>query len=83
MSDWMPIETAPKDGTPIWVTDVGGGMHIAYWHTEWQWKRLSFKRSFQSLWSYVPEGREQGDVLEHFDCKSWQPLPNPPTPDKD
>lgn len=33
---WQPIETAPKDGTPVIVTDqtFDPGMHFAFWNAE-------------------------------------------------
>lgn len=31
MADWQPIETAPKDGTPIWVIEPASvGVHDGY-----------------------------------------------------
>lgn len=36
MSEWQPMETAPKDGTSILVTDnrVLDAYHIVYWDDE-------------------------------------------------
>jgi hypothetical protein len=31
MSEWQPIETAPKDGTSILVIYEGGQMIVSYW----------------------------------------------------
>lgn len=33
MSDWQPIETAPKDGTPIYACRWNG-IEIVYWSPE-------------------------------------------------
>ncbi len=32
MTDWQPIETAPKDGTDILVCEPGYVMAIVSWH---------------------------------------------------
>lgn len=33
MTDWQPIETAPRDGTAI-ILDIGPGRARAYWDEE-------------------------------------------------
>lgn len=83
MSDWKPIETAPKDGTWILVTgDVydplsDGPPHVRF--TRWvsetteHWEQVSARR--QELVS---------EDTSHWDCcdmqpTHWMPLPNPPS----
>ena len=40
MMDWQPIETAPKDGTPILgYSDVYGDMAVVHWHAK-TWRLL-------------------------------------------
>lgn len=67
MSEWQPIETAPRDGTDILTwrasqkTRLGVicGMHCGFWHPdmkEWQSSDLE--------WELLPT--------------HWMPLPEPP-----
>lgn len=67
--DWMPIESAPKDGTPVVLVDweqvciISGCplMGACYWHA--------------SLGQWVGAGGS-ADVDEPT---HWMPLPAPPT----
>lgn len=76
MTEWQPIETAPKDGTSIlvcggtiiWTEGMGfeaemGEPRIACWTGEY--------------W-YIGNGETYGDEIY---CKptNWMPLPAPPT----
>lgn len=60
---WMPIETAPRDGTFVLVTTRQhvAGMVMAQWDS-----RMPYP-------AFVDEG---GDSA--FDAAYWQPLPPPP-----
>lgn len=63
MSDWQPIETAPKDGTMILAYEHDG-LPI-YRDTKWQdggW-----------LWAEIIDGYDAGWSPSH-----WMPLPAPP-----
>lgn len=80
MSDWQPIETAPRDGTIIWL---GGprSLCVGYWagHTDKCWRNW-FKGSRYENASMVKAcGR---DVLMPepiwFVPTYWQPLPELP-----
>jgi hypothetical protein len=74
MTEWRPIETAPKDGTAILI---------------WPTKR-EFNQRNDNLISYVVRwnDREQGwieaegEEYDSFSPTHWMPLPEPPTEDK-
>lgn len=70
MSEWRPIETAPKDGTPVLLW-VGVGMSEPWAQT--------------ARWVNEPESGWSGwvDTYEGFDLAEpthWMPLPAPPSP---
>ena len=86
MSDWQPIETAPKDGTKFLATglDYGTGpsrhTEIVFWDRR-RWR--SVNTAFPAFGARIPRGAKWiGDnyttpamvFLDH-----WQPLPAPPT----
>jgi hypothetical protein len=64
MSDWQPIETAPKEAKPIYVvarrvsTDTPAAM-FAYWNQRMQWwYRFGANeptRIYPTLWMSLPE----------------------------
>ena len=68
MSEWQPIETAPKDGTVFvsWAPDElhseGGYWCLLYW----EGKNYS---AFVEYWDGEPPGAEP---------KHWMSLPEPP-----
>lgn len=69
MSEWMPIETAPKDARPVWVRgwnwnkpDTERHYGWAYWNgNRWQWADSSGEANFAAY------------------ATDWMPLPAPPT----
>lgn len=68
MSDWQPIDTAPKDGTQILVWP--------YWSsrspTQVYWRDLQRK---PGRWEITPSHYCAGADPTH-----WMPLPAPPIP---
>lgn len=82
MSDWLPIETAPKDGTMIDVWAVGGydgddtykGVAVRYVDCLW------FSETAAPRWT--ERGNEDG--VENFGMRitHWMPRPTPPQAEK-
>jgi len=65
MSDWMTIETAPKDGQCLlWVdTDDGG-------------KVMKLERDAKGAWIY--DGQETYAAPFYIEPTHWMPLPDAP-----
>ena len=64
MSEWKPIETAPKDGTLIIVFRPRGNEHIPH-------VSCDYWRKFESGPSWALSNR-------YYPPTYWQPLPDPP-----
>lgn len=63
MSEWQPIETAPKDGTPL-LLGFPNNCHALVGHCEDDlWGQLDEDFGFEP-WPMAPT--------------HWMPLPNPP-----
>ena len=73
MSDWRPIETAPKDGTILLLTD-GRDVVAGLWDAADPKYRWCFLDSPPAL-NGMPDNRH-GPT-------HWTPLPDPPTGDSD
>jgi len=66
MSEWYPIDTAPKDGT-IFLGWNGENMATVKWY--------EFK-SIPGCWELVETGSYAADG--YWNPTHWQSLPNPP-----
>lgn len=69
MSEWQPIETAPKDGTAILVWD-GKLVYEAEWWDAW------YADSSKPGWMIANCDEEYGFYVK---ATHWMPLPTPPT----
>lgn len=75
MTDWQPIETAPKDGTCVlvWPPTFAGVVSCARWNED------RFAKKPHPYWSRVDDlGKvylSRGNPPTH-----WMPLPKGPTP---
>ena len=67
MSEWQPIETAPKDGSRFLAFHDG---HVDFWH--WQDFKDGGKApvGWRNFVYVYPDG---GNIPSH-----WMPLPEPP-----
>jgi hypothetical protein len=79
MAEWRDIETAPKDGEPILLSD--GHMTVQGWWLDdsYPWYFVDQieheDRGPQGCWIELNQGKET--TFTH-----WQPLPAPPEPSK-
>lgn len=64
---WMPIETAPKDGTPILVLKKGFHPAVARW-LEGQWMTANAEANYSN----------GNPCYLEWNLTHWQPLPIPP-----
>ena len=67
MSEWQPIETAPRDGAPVLIACVGEC------GTKWMYVAWS-KRS---AWRFC-ERKDGSYYAVHDTPTHWMPLPEPP-----
>ena len=66
MSDWQPIETAPRDGGPLLCTD-GENTHVCY------------PKLFRSdHWEYFRDDKVVPGHTWSICPTHWLPLPSPP-----
>jgi hypothetical protein len=64
---WQPIETAPKDGTPVLIHLNGGMTRIACWKE---------RGAFGAGWRDPIGHAEHAAILG--EPSHWMPLPDPP-----
>jgi len=78
MTDWQPIETAPRDGTDVivgfdradtWI------VHVAWWRTGEEYGCTANDRGW---WSYTLGSVTQEQLDEDRTPTHWMPLPDPP-----
>ena len=71
MSEWMPIETAPKDGTPFDAYAVNGGISTRIPYVRWD---AEVGRWFCC---YI-KNAECNPIGAGWNLTHWMPLPAPP-----
>ena len=76
MSEWQPIETAPKDGTDIIVLTKWKGSLVARWDENACFGRLEAVRPGWQVFDC--EDFFYSVALDEEDVVAWMPLPPPP-----
>jgi hypothetical protein len=73
MSEWQPIETAPKDGTYVMVSNGGGvwvarykGVFVSGWVPPIPWQSMMLNHD------HIPSAKRKGPPTH------WMPLPPNP-----
>lgn len=85
MSDWQPIETAPRDGSEI-ILAVTGALSGHWVHVGWYEANDQFPWRFIDTFDLTPTGccdREDDDRCPVNGARldsvtHWMPLPKPP-----
>lgn len=79
MSEWQPIETAPKDGTLILISFGEKGVRAVSWDSPWD-DPVTFENG---IWC-VDDDKHGPYPLRGYNEDGynapthWMPLPNPP-----
>jgi hypothetical protein len=80
MSEWQPIETAPKDGTRILVIDEYKDQYVVKWMVDYEVVFPTDPCEAEAMKEWcIPESYqdEQGGYFT-IDPVAWMPLPEPP-----
>lgn len=79
MQEWMPIETAPRDGAEFqsWIVDPDGR---GFWEPR---SRFNPDSEAFELWGRTDYDADGWDSYLHLTPSHWMPLPAPPTPTPD
>jgi hypothetical protein len=67
---WQPIQTVPKDGTYIWLSD-GWSIRVGYWY-------VVTKDASQEHWADFAKAEACGPRDLAFEPTYWMPTPKPP-----
>lgn len=84
MSEWKPIETAPRDGTSILLFTTCHGV-VEAWFAEGEWSEETPEcpRDYSgAAWVCADDAFsievEETEPMEHGTATHWMPLPEPP-----
>ena len=70
MSDWQPIETAPKDGTEVLLAIPTYGVGPTF--------EFAVGGFFNGAWFGEEDDAYDADEAAYQDPTHWMPLPEPP-----
>jgi len=77
MTNWQPMDTAPKDGTWVLVYDDGVQVVAKYmWQNNWLWATHLDVSDWH--WATHLDASEGHKVYQTCVPSRWMPLPNPP-----
>ena len=76
---WQPIETAPKDGTSILISEEG---HPYVMQASWEPWDYAHDQS-DCYWRCGRQGAKGYDDSGSMDPTHWMPLPQPPSPSQE
>lgn len=76
MSEWQPIETAPRDGTEILGFRPDQGVFIFRWAETSDFDSTDPGEEWSEDWWHDLWGWMEGDLQPTH----WMPLPPPPSP---
>jgi len=85
---WMPIETAPKDGTAVLIAQHNGevwGQSVAWWIPEFEWETdyaadwpEDGERPGKYRGAWIDGGLDGGEEQIEYRPTHWMPLPPAP-----
>lgn len=86
-ASWLPIETAPKDGSDIIVGFDSASVwivHVAWWRDLEDWMRDDPQWSEEDVgwWSYTNHSVTQEKLEGHRTPTHWIPLPSLPNDER-
>lgn len=73
MTEWQPIETAPKDGTPVLLCSTENEQYRVFCPCEWIKAGEISEDGFWLWWQAGP-----AYLVEVSSPAHWMPLPTPP-----
>lgn len=78
MSEWQGIESAPKDGTRVLLSDEDGDAHVARWLMKLDAPEISIQgdERYGGWVIWCSDDGPHSIVLPS--ATHWQPLPDPP-----
>ena len=83
MSEWQPIETAPKNGTEVLIWRPDAGVLLARYGClgDWLNENESLTYSDSDLWAgdwFMADFISGGRLSDEYPPTHWMPLPPPP-----